>query len=113
MPDRQGHKTIPVLALDAKQNDAFAVLASGGKGIAHVGGVGDRPSRLVVSSLVGTKLDTNEVTDAISVGAADLDAMSDLHASAAYRRRVAVTLCIRALEQARGNAAAIPSEGAR
>ena len=39
--------------------------------------------------------------------------MSDLHASAAYRRRVAVTLCIRALEQARANAAAKPAEGAR
>jgi CO/xanthine dehydrogenase FAD-binding subunit len=77
-----------------------------------VGGVGDRPSRLVVSSLVGTNLDTNEVTDAISVGAADLDAMSDLHASAAYRRRVAVALCIRAVEEARGNAAAKPAKGA-
>jgi carbon-monoxide dehydrogenase medium subunit len=31
--------------------------------------------------------------------------MSDLHASAAYRRRVAVALSIRAIEQARDNAA--------
>ena len=36
--------------------------------------------------------------------------MSDLHASAAYRRRVAVALCIRALEQARANAAAKSNE---
>jgi carbon-monoxide dehydrogenase medium subunit len=39
--------------------------------------------------------------------------MSDLHASAAYRRRVAVTLGIRALEQARDNAAARPSKDLR
>ena len=34
----------------------------------------------------------------------EMEANSDLHASATYRRRVAVTLCIRALEQARLNA---------
>jgi carbon-monoxide dehydrogenase medium subunit len=39
--------------------------------------------------------------------------MSDLHASAAYRRRVAVALCVRALEQARDQAAAKPAGGAR
>jgi CO/xanthine dehydrogenase FAD-binding subunit len=77
-----------------------------------VGGVGDRPLRLDVSSLAGTKLDTDKVTDAISAGAAELDAMSDLHASAAYRRRVAVVLCIRAVEQARDNAAAKSAKGA-
>src|SRR5665213_554947 len=71
-----------------------------------VGGVGDRPLRLDVSSLIGSELDTASVPDAIHIPASDLDAMSDLHASAAYRRRVAVALCIRALEQARGNAAA-------
>jgi carbon-monoxide dehydrogenase medium subunit len=39
--------------------------------------------------------------------------MSDLHASASYRRRVAVVLCIRALEQARDNATAKSKEDAR
>jgi len=77
-----------------------------------VGGVGDRPLRLDVSSLIGSELDTASVTEAINIAASDLDAMSDLHASAAYRRRVAVALCIRALEQARGNAAAKPAKGA-
>jgi CO/xanthine dehydrogenase FAD-binding subunit len=77
-----------------------------------VGGVGDRPLRLDVSSLLGGELDTASVTDVINIVAAELDAMSDLHASAAYRRRVAVALCIRALEQARGNAAAKPAGGA-
>src|ERR1700744_1432337 len=70
-----------------------------------VGGVGDRPLRLDVSSLIGGELDTASVTDVIMGAAADLDAMSDLHASAAYRRRVAVALCIRAMEQARDDAA--------
>jgi CO/xanthine dehydrogenase FAD-binding subunit len=69
-----------------------------------VGGVGDRPLRLPMSFLVGTKLDTASVSDAVNAAAHELEAMSDLHASAAYRRRVAVTLCIRALEQARGDA---------
>ena len=77
-----------------------------------VGGVGDRPLRLDVSPLVGGELDTASVTEVIGSVAADLDAMSDLHASAAYRRRVAVALCIRAMEQARDNAAAKPARGA-
>src|SRR5882757_7911262 len=71
-----------------------------------VGGVGDRPLRLDVSSLVDTKLAYASATDAVHAASAELDANSDLHASAGYRRRVAVTLCIRALEQARANAAA-------
>jgi CO/xanthine dehydrogenase FAD-binding subunit len=78
-----------------------------------LGGVGDRPLRLDVSSLAGTRLDAASVSDAVNAAAVDLEAMSDLHASAAYRRRVAVTLCLRALEQARVNAAARPMKGAR
>ena len=75
-----------------------------------VGGVGDRPLRLAMSSLNGTKLDAVSVSDAVNAASRELEAASDLHASAAYRRRVAVTLCIRALEQARADAAA-KSEG--
>ena len=78
-----------------------------------VGGVGDRPLRLDISSLIGGELRAAIVTDAIGAAAAELDAMSDLHASAAYRRRVAIALCIRALEQARDNAAAKSVKGAR
>jgi CO/xanthine dehydrogenase FAD-binding subunit len=78
-----------------------------------VGGVGDRPLRLDVSSLVGTKLDPASATEAINAASVVLEAMSDLHASAAYRRRVAVALCIRALEQARVNAAGKSTKGAR
>jgi CO/xanthine dehydrogenase FAD-binding subunit len=78
-----------------------------------VGGVGDRPLRLDVSCLLGTKLDAASVSEAVNTASLDMDAMSDLHASAAYRRRVASVLCIRALEQARVNASAKSSKGAR
>jgi CO/xanthine dehydrogenase FAD-binding subunit len=78
-----------------------------------VGGVGDRALRLDVSSLIGTELDAASVSDAVKAACSDLDAMSDLHASAAYRRRVAVTLCLRALDQARAEAATKSTKGAR
>jgi len=65
-----------------------------------IGGVGERPLRLDVSSLKGTKLDAASLSDAVHAASIELEASSDLHASAAYRRRVAVTLGIRALEQA-------------
>jgi len=78
-----------------------------------LGGVGDRPLRLDVSSLVGTELDATSVAAAVNAAAGELDATSDLHASAAYRRRVASVLCIRALEQARVDASAKSREGAR
>jgi CO/xanthine dehydrogenase FAD-binding subunit len=78
-----------------------------------VGGVGDRPLRLDVSPLVGSDLDPAATTEAVNAALAGLDTMSDLHASAVYRRRVATALCIRALEQARANASAKPAESAR
>jgi CO/xanthine dehydrogenase FAD-binding subunit len=78
-----------------------------------VGGVGDRPLRLDVLSLVGTELDAASIAEAVNAASDNLEAMSDLHASAAYRRRVAGVLCIRALEQARTNASAKPAKGAR
>src|SRR5712671_2426427 len=78
-----------------------------------VGGVGDRPLRLEVSSLVGTELDATSVAAAVNAAAGELDATSDLHASAAYRRRVASVLCIRALEQARVDASAKSRKVAR
>jgi CO/xanthine dehydrogenase FAD-binding subunit len=78
-----------------------------------VGGIGDRPLRLDVLPLVGTALDPASVTEAVNAAAVELDATSDLHASAAYRRRVAVTLCIRALEQARDHAAGKSESDAR
>lgn len=66
-----------------------------------VGGVGDRPLKLDVSSLRGTRLEAKSLADTVAAAAADLDATDDLHATAVYRRRVAITLCTRALEDAR------------
>jgi CO/xanthine dehydrogenase FAD-binding subunit len=77
-----------------------------------VGGVGDRPLRLDMSPLLGGKLDDASVNEAVNAASVDLEAMSDLHASAAYRRRVAVALCGRALAQARANATAKSIGGA-
>jgi CO/xanthine dehydrogenase FAD-binding subunit len=78
-----------------------------------LGGIGDRPLRLDVSSLFGTLLDSGSVTEAVNAASVDLEATGDLHASAVYRRRVATVLCLRALEQARAEAAAKPIEAAR
>jgi CO/xanthine dehydrogenase FAD-binding subunit len=78
-----------------------------------LGGVADRPLRLDMSSLISTELDAASAADAIDAACADLEAMSDLHASAAYRRRVAGVLCRRALQQAHDNAAAKPAKSAR
>lgn len=69
-----------------------------------IGGVGDRPLKLDVSSLVGTRLEAKSLADAVAAAAVDLDATDDLHASADYRRRGAVTFCTRALEDARDRA---------
>jgi len=69
-----------------------------------IGGVGDRPLKLDISSLLGTRLDAKSLTEAVMAAAIDLDATDDLHATADYRRRVAVALCTRALEDARDGA---------
>ena len=69
-----------------------------------VGGAGERPLRIDVASLIGSKLEQDRVTEAVCAATADLETMDDLHASAAYRRRVAATLCARALSDARDNA---------
>ena len=77
-----------------------------------VGGVGDRALRLDVSSLVGTRLEAAAVAEVVHAVSSNMEASSDLHASAAYRRRVAVTLSKRAIEQARIDAGARSLKGA-
>src|SRR6202045_4666065 len=119
------HRRIGVgfLEVSARRSDfafvaAAAQVALDGEGrcidaALGLGGVGDRPLRLDMSSLVGTELDAASVSDAINAALADIEAASDLHASAAYRRRVAVTLCKRAVEQDRVNASAKSAGAAR
>lgn len=71
-----------------------------------LGGVADRPVRLsgAGNALVGTVLDDNEIEAAMRGDVAAIEAMSDLHASAEYRRRVAIALACRALRDAKAEA---------
>jgi CO/xanthine dehydrogenase FAD-binding subunit len=72
-----------------------------------IGGAGDTPVRLdaVAEALIGSRLEEGAVRDAVEGATADLEAADDLHASAAYRRRVAATLARRAILDARDEAA--------
>ena len=65
-----------------------------------IGGVGDRAVRLDVSGLIGGSLDKASIVDMVREATQVLEPTSDLHASAEYRMRVAVTLGVRALEDA-------------
>jgi CO/xanthine dehydrogenase FAD-binding subunit len=50
--------------------------------------------------LVGKEVAQVSISDVVRAGTADLEASSDLHATADYRRRVAAVLGTRALEDA-------------
>jgi CO/xanthine dehydrogenase FAD-binding subunit len=65
-----------------------------------LGGVGDRALRIDVSPLIGEIITPALIADLVRSATADLETSSDLHASASYRRRVAATLGIRAIEDA-------------
>jgi CO/xanthine dehydrogenase FAD-binding subunit len=71
-----------------------------------VGAVNDFPMRLddAERQLTGGVLDDAKVLAAVAQALADVDALADLHASAAYRRRVAINLAARALADARDHA---------
>lgn len=75
-----------------------------------VGGAGDCPIRLdsVAEALVGSPLEEDAVCDAVTAASAGFETADDLHASGAYRRRVAATLARRALLEARDQAAGEP-----
>ena len=73
---------------------------------AGIGGAAERPLRLDLSGLVGTRLGEADVAAAVDASAADMETMSDLHASAAYRRRVAAALGARAVLDAAREASA-------
>jgi len=66
-----------------------------------VGSVGDFPERLDVDQLCGTPLDDAAIADAIHAAMQMVETVEDLHATAAYRKRVATELAIRALRDAR------------
>lgn len=88
---------------------AQVVLAGDGRCVRAslgLGGGGSVPRAFPVISarLAGTKLEEEVVKDAAAAAAADVDFYGDLHASAEYRRHLAVTLVARALRAAREQA---------
>ena len=71
-----------------------------------IGAVADVPFRLVEaeSQLIGTMLDQARLRDGVRAALADIEPMSDPHASPAYRRRAAAELAARAVAEARDEA---------
>ena len=71
-----------------------------------VGAVSDFPLRLKAAEqqLKGGTLEPAAVQAAVAQALADIDALADLHASAEYRRRVAIKLAARAVADARAHA---------
>jgi len=67
-----------------------------------VGAATDHPIRLESAErqLTGTALDPKAVRAAIEAALTDIEALDDLHATAAYRRRVAAVLAARAVADA-------------
>ena len=62
----------------------------------------------VAQVLQGRRYDEAKVRDAIKTELADVEPMADLHASAEYRKRVAVTMAVRAIADAYQHAARRP-----
>ena len=71
-----------------------------------IGAVASFPKLLdiVPHALIGKRIVESVVRDAVVTALADIEPMSDLHASAEYRRRVAATLAVRAIMTAEQNA---------
>jgi carbon-monoxide dehydrogenase medium subunit len=73
-----------------------------------VGAAAAVPLRLdaAAKALEGTRCEDNAVRNAVSAALAGVETMADLHASAEYRRRVAIALAMRAIADAYQAAAA-------
>lgn len=72
-----------------------------------LGGVGDRAFRIDLSPLIGT-VPSAALSDLVRSALDAVEIGSDLHVSASYRRRVALTLAQRALDDAMTEARAMP-----
>ena len=66
-----------------------------------VGSIGDFPASLDVDELLNVGLDDEAIRSVVHNAIDELETVGDLHASAAYRRRVGTELAIRALRDAR------------
>ena len=71
-----------------------------------VGAATDFPMRVdsAEEQLVGTTLDAKNVEEAVREALADVETLGDLHASAGYRHRAAISLACRAVADALDNA---------
>ncbi|GAC1518449.1 MAG: FAD binding domain-containing protein [Beijerinckiaceae bacterium] len=69
-----------------------------------LGGIEDRPIAVDMRSLIGSSMNEASIKDAtqsaVENAISELDIASDLHASAAYRRRLALTFAVRAVNDA-------------
>jgi CO/xanthine dehydrogenase FAD-binding subunit len=92
------------VALDAEGCIAEAALG--------IGGVGGRPVRIDTSALSRQRPERRLIEEVARAGTRDLQATSDMHASAAYRQRVATVLGTRALIDACADAVAGPADAA-
>lgn len=80
-----------------------------------VGAATDFPIRLerAEQQLKGSSLDAKKVDAAVREALADVETLSDLHASAAYRRRAAISLAKRAIADALAHAQGSKTQGTR
>lgn len=71
-----------------------------------IGGATPVPTSLEIAAkaLVGSRLETDAITDAVAAAMANLEYMSDSHASPGYRKRAASALAVKALSEARDQA---------
>ena len=67
---------------------------------AGVGAATPVPIRLETDALVGSRITQAAVRDAVGAALANIEPLADLHASAGYRRRVALSLAVRAIMDA-------------
>ncbi len=109
---RDGRIGVGFHEVSARKSDfafvsAAAQIALDGNGICRrlalgIGAATPCPLRLdaVSQALVGTRVEEATARDAVRAALADIEPLSDLHASADYRRRTAATLAVRALTDA-------------
>lgn len=72
-----------------------------------IGGLGDFPIRVNIDAVRDQLEKEPTVRDAIISGIADIEPLADLHATAEYRQRVAVTLAYRSIQNAVREAKAV------
>jgi carbon-monoxide dehydrogenase medium subunit len=87
------------IALDGDGRCALAVIG--------IGAATAVPLRLdaVANELKGQRFDETKVRSVLKAALSDVEAMEDIHASAQYRKRVAVTMAVRAIADAYQSAA--------